>query len=309
MRLLRERGVRFIDPEEGELADGEHGMGRMASLDAIVAAARETLDIGHGEHRTPSTNRRAHMPPAPATGPTSPARPEVPSTGSHSTVSESKLLAGRTIVITAGGTEEPIDPVRIITNRSSGKMGFALAEEARAMGAAVKLITARTSAPPPAGIPRLEALTAEAMAAAVRAAMPGADALVMAAAVSDFTPLTPSRSKMRRREGGMTLDLQSTPDIVASVRQEFPKKLVVGFALETEEEERRGLEKLKKKGLDLIAVNNPLKQGSAFGSDQNEVTLIDRFGEMERLGLRPKREVARAILLRIARALEPAVAR
>jgi phosphopantothenoylcysteine decarboxylase/phosphopantothenate--cysteine ligase len=147
------------------------------------------------------------------------------------------------------------------------------------------------------------------MAAAVREAMPGADALIMAAAVSDFTPASPSRSKMKRRDEGMTLDLQSTPDILASMRKEFPKKFLAGFALETEDEDRHGLEKLKKKGLDLIAVNNPLRQGSSFGSDQNEVTLIDRSGEMERVGLRPKRDVARAILVRIARALEPAVVR
>ena len=277
VRVLRDRGIRFVDPEEGELADGEWGMGRMASLDAIVSAAKKALAMNRG------------VPSEPA-----------PSNGS---------LAGRTIVITAGGTEEPIDPVRIITNRSSGKMGFALAEEARAMGARVKLITARTSAPPPAGMPRTEALTADAMAAAVRVAMAEADALIMAAAVSDFAPSAPSRSKVKRGDAGLTLELRSTPDIVASIRKEFPRKLVVGFALETEDEERGGLEKLKKKGLDLIAVNNPLRAGSAFGSDQNEVTLIDRAGETERLGLRPKHDVARAILLRVARALEPAVAR
>ncbi len=107
----------------------------------------------------------------------------------------------------------------------------------------------------------------------------------------------------------MTLELRATPDILISIRKEFPKKFVVGFALETEDEERAGREKLKRKGLDLIAINNPLKAGSGFGSDQNEVTVIDRSGEMEHLGLRPKHEVARAILLRVARALEPAVAR
>jgi len=198
VRILRERGVRFVDPEEGELADGEYGMGRMASLDAIVGAMRQILG-------DPVVRR-----------PVSP--PLVGTSTAKSPSPDSKLLLGRTIVITAGGTEEPIDPVRIITNRSSGKMGFALAEEARAMGAAVKLITARTTAPHPVGIPRLEALTADAMAAAVREAMPGADALIMAAAVSDFTPAQPSSSKMKRREGGMTLDLQSTPDILASMR-------------------------------------------------------------------------------------------
>ncbi len=176
------------------------------------------------------------------------------------------------------------------------------------MGATVTLIVARTSAPAPEG-PRIEALTGEAMARAIRAAMPHADALIMAAAVSDFAPATPSDSKLKRRERGMTLELRSTPDILAAVRKEFPKKLLVGFALETEDEERGGMEKLKRKGLDLIAINNPLKAGSAFGSDQNEVILLDSQGEIERIGLRPKRDVARAILLRMARALETAVAR
>ena len=283
VRLLRERGVRFVDPEEGNLADGEWGVGRMASLEAIVRAVGETL--GKSRKKTVST---VSLPDKKV---------------------QSSELRGRTVVITAGGTEEPIDPVRIITNRSSGKMGFALAEDARAMGAAVKLITARTTAPPPAGIPRLEALTASAMADAVREAMASADVLIMAAAVSDFTPAAPRNSKMKRSEGGMSLELRSTTDIAATIRKEFPKKLIVGFALETEEEERGGREKLKRKGLDLIAVNNPLRKGSAFGSDTNEVTIIDKSGDAEHLGLRSKHEVARAILVRIARSLEPAVSR
>jgi len=306
VRLLRERGVRFADPEEGELADGEWGMGRMASLQTIVAAARGLLTAGPGEDRAAAMARRSS--PEPARAPLD-KRPEAGAGSPQGLSLVSQPLWGRTVVVTAGGTEEPIDPIRVITNRSSGKMGFALAEEARKMGATVKLIVARTSAPPPEGIPRAEAFTVEAMEAAVRAAMADADALVMAAAVSDFKPAVPSGSKMKRRESGLTLDLSATPDIIASVRRDFPKKFVVGFALETEDEERRGLEKLKKKGLDLVAVNNPLKAGSAFGSDQNEVTLIDRSGEMERLGLRAKRDVARAILLRVARALEPVVAR
>ena len=291
VRILRERGVRFADPEEGELADGEWGMGRMASLDAILAAVRRALSSA----RTAPDARAVKAPSGSPPGPLNPTHDRLP-------------LLGRTLVVTAGGTEEPIDPVRVITNRSSGKMGFALAEEARAMGATVTLIVARTSAPAPEG-PKIEALTGDAMARAVRAAMPHADALVMAAAVSDFAPAAPSDSKLKRRERGMTLELKSTPDILAAIREEFPKKLLVGFALETEEEERGGMEKLKKKGLDLIAINNPLKAGSAFGSDQNEVILLDSQGEIERIGLRPKRDVARAILLRMARALEAAVAR
>jgi len=309
VRILRERGVRFVDPEEGELADGEWGMGRMASLETIVAAAREVLTGGPAGDRPPATGRRAPLDPAHARSPKGDRRPEAAPAAPQGLSLVSQPLWGRTVVITAGGTEEPIDPVRVITNRSSGKMGFALAEEARRMGATVALIVARTSALPPADIPRVEALTVEAMGAAVSQAMKSADVLIMAAAVSDFAPVAPGGSKMKRREAGVTLELRATPDILISIRKEFPKKFVVGFALETEDEERAGREKLKRKGLDLIAINNPLKAGSGFGSDQNEVTVIDRSGEMEHLGLRPKHEVARAILLRVARALEPAVAR
>ena len=271
VQALRARGVRFVGPEAGELADGEHGMGRLAAIDAIVEAAGAALGGGR----------------AAAAGKNPGGLP----------------LEGRSVVITAGGTEEALDPVRVLTNRSSGKMGFALAEEARAMGAQVTLIAARTSLPPPAGVKRVEAMTAAAMSRAVIAAMKDADALVMAAAVSDFTPARPSQRKLPRGNGGMTLELEPTADILAGVRKRYPKKLLVGFALETEDELRRGKEKRKQKGLDLIAVNNPLKEGSEFGSDRNDVTLVDAKGKVEALGLRPKHEVARAILTRVADSL------
>lgn len=262
MAIVRGRGVRVVGPEEGELADGEWGVGRMAAIDAIVRACREGLAaprVAAGE------------------GP----------------------LRGRRIVVTAGGTEEPIDAVRVITNRSSGKMGFALAEVARDLGAEVRLIAGRVSAPAPAGIPCTEALTAAAMAEAVHRALRDADALVMAAAVSDFTPVKPEGGKIPRREG-LSLLLRATDDILGSARKTFPKKRLVGFAIETRDLERRGLEKLRRKGLDLIAVNNPLSPGAAFGSDSNAVTLLDRRGVVDRLSLRPKHEIARAILMRLA---------
>jgi phosphopantothenoylcysteine decarboxylase/phosphopantothenate--cysteine ligase len=207
------------------------------------------------------------------------------------------------IVVTAGGTEEPIDPVRVITNRSSGKMGIAIAEEARRQGARVRLIVARTSEAAPFGVEPVVAKTAAAMKEAVLAEMPGADALIMAAAVSDFAPAAPKAEKIPRGNGGLSLDLRATEDILALVRERFPTKHLVGFALETKDEMARGREKMKRKGLDLVAINNPLRPGAAFGSDQNDVTLIGPDGEPEALGLRPKREVARAILARVATAL------
>ena len=271
--VLRARGIRMVGPEEGSLADGEWGMGRMASLEAIVAACASLVGLAGAPGGAGA---------APANG-----RP----------------LDGRIIVVTAGGTEEPIDPVRVITNRSSGKMGFAIAAEARDLGARVRLITARTTAEPPAGVERIDAPTAASMADAVLQAVKDADALVMAAAVSDFTPAKPSGSKLPRDGSGLKLDLQPTTDILKEVRAAHPGKLLVGFALETEDEINRGRGKMQRKGLDLVAVNNPGKPGSAFGSDTNDVTLIDSDGRVEALGLRPKREVARAILLRVAKAL------
>lgn len=277
LSTLRARGIRLVGPEEGSLADGEWGMGRMASVEAIVAACASLAGLAGSRAGSGGDGPGGGLDGLP--------------------------LRGRTIVVTAGGTEEPIDPVRVITNRSSGKMGFAIAAEARDLGARVRLITARVTAEPPAGIERIDAPTATSMADAVLLAMKDADALVMAAAVSDFTPMKPSGTKLQREGSGLKLDLAPTPDILKEVRAAHPRKLLVGFALETEDEVSRGRGKMQRKGLDLVAINNPGKPGSAFGSDTNEVTLIDSEGHVEALGLRPKREVARAILLRVAKAL------
>jgi len=278
VEILRGRGVRFVGPEEGELADGESGMGRMSTIEAIVEACGAVLGAAGPERE--------------ASGDVAPAFAR-----------NGQPLRGRTIVVTAGGTEEPIDPVRVISNRSSGKMGFAIAAEARDLGAKVRLVTGRTTAPAPAGVERIEAPTASAMSKAVLEAMKDADVLVMAAAVSDYTPAQTSGKKIERNDNGLTLELKATPDILRRVRETYPKKHLVGFALETENEVTRGSAKMKRKGLDLVAVNNPLKPGSSFGSDQNDVTLVDSDGRVEALGLRPKSEVARAILLKVAQAL------
>ncbi|HEU4725031.1 MAG TPA: bifunctional phosphopantothenoylcysteine decarboxylase/phosphopantothenate--cysteine ligase CoaBC [Candidatus Eisenbacteria bacterium] len=280
---LKGRGVHFVGPEAGELADGENGMGRMAMLELIVSAC---VAVRGGKVRAGGMDAAGARAGAAAAA-------KAP-------------LRGRTIVVTAGGTEEAIDPVRVITNRSSGKMGFAIAEEARALGARVTLVTARTTAPAPAGIEIVEGMTVAAMRDAVLEAMKSADALVMAAAVSDFAPVKTAKSKLPRKAGGLTLELAATPDILSDVRKRFPKKVLVGFALETEnatDNLARGREKLKRKGLDLIAVNNPLRKGSEFGSDRNDVTLLAAKGAAVPFGLRPKREIAREILLRVAAAL------
>src|SRR5438552_3146003 len=270
---LRARGVHFVGPEEGELADGEVGLGRMATLEAIVEGCASVLVM------VGKSNRREPPQPARSAGEDS-----APGGSTFLPRTNGLPLRGRTIVVTAGGTEEPIDPVRVITNRSSGKMGFAIAEQARDLGATVRLITARTSVPAPPGVERSEAATAADMSDAVIKAMKDADALIMAAAISDFAPAKQSGKKLPRTTSGIALELKATPDILMRVRERYPKKHLVGFALETEDELRRGKEKRQKKGLDLIAVNNPLKPGSAFGSDQNDVTLVDSAGRVEGLG-------------------------
>ena len=207
-------------------------------------------------------------------------------------------LAGRRIVVTAGGTREPIDPVRVVANRSSGAMGHAIAEAARDRGARVTLITAAPAPPRPVGVEVVRAGTAGQMAGAVREAVRGADALVMAAAVADWTPASPAGGKIKKAgRGAMTLELRRTDDIVASARG--PGLVKVGFALETEDLERSAREKLSAKGLDLIVANPACEPGVGMGEEDNRVTLIDRSGSAEALPRMPKEDVAWRLLDRV----------
>jgi len=211
-------------------------------------------------------------------------------------LSRSGDLAGKRIVVTAGGTQEPIDPVRHITNRSSGKMGYALAEAARDRGATVTLITAPTSLPQPAGVETIPVGNTAEMKEAVTRATAQADALIMAAAVSDYRPKDVAQAKIKKDAANLTLELVRTPDILAEATGNFVR---VGFAAESEDVEANAREKLKKKRLDLIAANDITAPGSGFGTDTNKVTLIDRDGKVENLPLLSKREVADKILGRV----------
>ncbi|MBI4186001.1 MAG: bifunctional phosphopantothenoylcysteine decarboxylase/phosphopantothenate--cysteine ligase CoaBC [Chloroflexi bacterium] len=206
-------------------------------------------------------------------------------------------LAGRwCIVVTAGGTREPIDPVRYIGNRSSGKMGYAIAIAARNRGAEVRLIAAPASLPDPAGIEVVHVETAAEMKEAVVKAVAGADALVMAAAVADYQPKTAAKSKIKKDSPGLTLELVRTADILTEVKGDFLK---VGFAAESEDVIANARKKLEKKQLDLIVANDITDKDSGFGADTNKVTLIDRNGKIEELPLLSKREVAERILDRV----------
>jgi len=206
-------------------------------------------------------------------------------------------LAGRCIVVTAGGTQEPIDPVRHISNRSSGKMGYAIAEAARDRGARVILISAPTAIAPPDGVELRRVTTALDMKKAVEEAVIGADALIMAAAVADYRVAAPAEQKIKRTGEEYILRLIPNPDIIAGIRQ--PSLIKVGFAAETQDLIANARKKLEAKDLDFIVANDVSAPDSGFGSDTNRVTIIDRQG-LEALPLLSKREVADRILDRIA---------
>jgi phosphopantothenoylcysteine decarboxylase/phosphopantothenate--cysteine ligase len=206
-------------------------------------------------------------------------------------------LAGRRIVVTAGPTRESIDPVRVITNRSSGRMGYAIAEAAHERGADVLLISGPSALPLPAGIDvqRIES-TAE-LESAVRNALPAADVLIMAAAPADYRPVRRAAAKIPREGGPSAIELEPTTDILAAtagVRRQG--SVIVGFALETGDAVARGRAKLERKGLDLIVVNDALEPGAGFDHETNRVALLGRDGESQILPMQSKRAVAEAIL-------------
>jgi len=215
----------------------------------------------------------------------------------HQVLAKCGDLTDKHIVVTAGGTQEPIDPVRYLSNRSSGKMGYALAEAARDRGAKVTLITAPASLPEPAGVDVIRVGTAEEMRQAVEKATPQADALIMAAAVADYRPKKTAKDKIKKGKAGLALELECTPDILGSVKGNFIK---VGFAAESSDLVENAKGKLKQKRLDFIVANDITAKDSGFGTDTNRVTIIDRSGKVDRLPLLPKREVANEVLDRVA---------
>ena len=261
LALLKQRGAVIVEPEEGRLASGLVGKGRLADLDVIIGTVRHVLGL-------------------------------------------SGDLAGRRIVVTAGGTREPVDPVRFITNRPSGKMGHAIAEAARDRGARVTLIT---TTPPPvqaaAGVDVRRVATALEMQAAVAEAVRGADALIMAAAVADYRPAAaaPQKIKKRNADGVLELRLVRNPDILASVDAPVVK---VGFAAETENVLENARAKLLEKGLAIIAANDVTAPDSGFDADTNRVTIIHASGDVEALPTMPKIEVAHALLDRVKALLD-----
>ncbi|GIV81531.1 MAG: phosphopantothenoylcysteine decarboxylase [Anaerolineae bacterium] len=239
--------------------------------------------------------------------------PETPTLIGHirRALGRSGPLAGRRVVVTAGGTREPLDPVRVLTNRSSGKQGYALAQAALDAGADVTLISTVSELPVPVGATFVPVETAAQMRDAVLQHIAGADALLMAAAVADYRPAEVAAHKLKKSAAAAetrSLTLVRTPDILSEVSQQRPQsgwpRVVVGFAAESEDLLRNAQEKLQRKGLDLIVANDITAPDAGFSVDTNRVTLLDAQGNVEPLELTSKARVAEHVIARVARLLE-----
>ena len=211
-----------------------------------------------------------------------------------------KTLTGKRLIVTAGATIEAIDPVRFISNHSSGKMGYAIAGELAARGAEVTLVSGRTALPVPPGVERVDVLSADEMYDATVAAFDKADGAVMCAAVADYTPESVSETKLKKGDGELFIRLRRTRDIAAELGRRKGERILVGFALETDHEEAHAQSKLEKKNFDFIVLNSLRDVGAGFRGDTNKVTFIDRTGD-EALPLLSKQEVAERIADRIER--------
>jgi phosphopantothenoylcysteine decarboxylase/phosphopantothenate--cysteine ligase len=264
LRQLRADGVRVVEPDAGEMACGTIGPGRLSEPERIVAVAMELLR--QSERRSTSD------------------------------------MTGERVLITAGATREEIDPVRFLSNRSSGRMGFALAEAAHARGAEVTVVAGATSAEPPANVKLVRALSAEEMRVAVMKEISGATLFIAAAAVSDYRPSERAANKIKKAGENLTLTLEPTPDILGEVaRGKQNGLLVVGFAAETNDLLKHAREKLMSKKLDAIVANDITLTGSGFDVETNIVTIITRASESPvELPLMSKLEASHRILDEVA---------
>jgi phosphopantothenoylcysteine decarboxylase / phosphopantothenate---cysteine ligase len=256
LAILRERGVHVVDPDEGYLACGMVGSGRLASTETIAKKVCDVLGLRHD-------------------------------------------LAGQTILVTAGPTCEDIDPVRFLTNRSSGKMGYALAEAANRRGARVILVSGPTDLKIPDGVDWVPVRSTEEMHHAVRERAANANVVIMAAAVSDYRPAAQHDQKLKRGEGSFTLELEPTSDILADLGREKRGQILVGFAAETNSLAENARGKLARKGADMIVANDVTQEGAGFDGDTNIVTMFLRDGREIPLAKMTKLEVANQIFDRV----------
>lgn len=262
LKTLEDLGVRFVSPGCGRLACGDEGVGKMAEPQQIV---EEILNCLSGSTQS----------------------------------SQDKPLAGKRVLITAGPTREALDPVRYLTNHSTGKMGYAIAAEAAAMGAETKLVSGPVALPVPSGVERVSVESAQEMLEAVMTDL-AYDLVIMTAAVADYRPKTQQTQKIKKLEGDLSLELTRNPDILFEFGKVKTTQVLIGFAAETERVLEHAAEKLRKKNLDMIVANDVTLQDAGFGSDTNVVTLIYADGEMTPLAKMDKSQVAREILMRAA---------
>lgn len=253
-RTLRDRGVTVVDPEDGPLASGRIGRGRLAAEPTILEAIERCL--------CPRLD-----------------------------------WAGQRVLVSAGPTQEAIDPVRFLSNRSSGKMGYALASAARERGAQVVLVSGPTALPAPAGVERVSVRTAEEMSKALALRFGWATVLIMAAAVADFRPARVATDKLKKGKAiPAVLEVEPTEDILEGLAARRTSQVLVGFAAETRNLLAHAQEKLRRKGLDLVVANDVSVEGAGFGSELNAAVVVGHTGVMAELPLMPKREMADRIL-------------
>jgi phosphopantothenoylcysteine decarboxylase / phosphopantothenate---cysteine ligase len=269
VRTLAERGAVVVGPGEGPLAAGDQGLGRMAEPEEILAAVAAALGRRTGE--------------------------------------DVGDLAGARVLVTAGPTQEPIDAVRYLGNRSSGTMGFAVASEAARRGAQVTLVTGPVALAEPPGVRTIRVQTAAEMRDAVLPRYPEVDAVVMVAAVADFRPDRPAAGKLKKHAGPPVLRLEATDDILATLGKRKESQVLIGFAAETADVEggleAEGRRKLADKNLDLLVVNEIGRPGTGFGASTNHAALLSRGGQDVALRDWTKAELATAICDRLAAAL------
>lgn len=260
IKTLQGRGVHVVPPEEGYLACGMTGAGRLAGVEAIVAAVCARLGIAHD-------------------------------------------LEGETIIVTAGPTCEDLDPVRYLTNRSSGKMGYALAQAASRRGASVVLISGPTRLDPPQGVSFISVRSSDEMHRAVHEHFPHATALIMAAAVADYRAVAPQTKKIKRAGDRITLELEATRDILADVARGKGDRVIIGFAAETDKVAEHARAKLQSKQVDLIVANDVTAEGAGFDHDTNVITLYRRDGSEKAYPRVQKLDAAHRVLdeLRVLR--------
>jgi phosphopantothenoylcysteine decarboxylase/phosphopantothenate--cysteine ligase len=256
LQLLRSYGNTILPTDEGFLASGLHGAGRMLEPETIFAHIEYALSA--------------------------------------------KPLAGKRILISAGPTQEAIDPVRYISNHSTGKMGYAIARQAHLWGAEVVLISGPTALPAPEGVKRISITSAAEMLAATQQQLPACDVLIMAAAVADYTPTSVSSQKIKKDDEEMALPLRKTADILRTLApQKLPHQQWIGFALETNDEVQHALAKLARKNLDCIVLNSLQDAGAGFAYDTNKITILRKDGTTQAFPLKDKTEVAADILREI----------